>query len=330
MATPAMVRLISGQNAPLDIASLHRLRYKLENRSVPLSALARLMNLSFVSSSVSFPIARIASKLARASVLAGAVLLAACQTQRGPAVSDEPVRPAAEILAEGLANVNAHRYRSALENFAQLDQYYPYSDEDQQGMVLTVVAHYQSNDYQEAIDAANRYLLAYPTQPDAAYVLFLLGESHLRMVPDITRDQGAARDALQADQELLARFPNSEYAAQARLNVIAIRDQLAGQEMLIGRYYEERREYPGAINRFRVVVTDYQDTRHVEEALFRLAETYLAMGLVSEAQTAAAILGYNFPDSVWYDEAYSLLGTAGVVPNNSGRGWLADLFPGRN
>jgi outer membrane protein assembly factor BamD len=149
-------------------------------------------------------------------------------------------------------------------------------------------------------------------------------------VPDITRDQEAARQALEADQELIDRFPNSEYADEARLNIIAIRDQLAGQEMLIGRYYQERREYPGAINRFRVVVTDYQDTRHVEEALFRLTETYLAMGLVSEAQTAAAVLGFNFPDSTWYDEAYALLGTVGVAPNDGDRGWLGELFAGGN
>jgi outer membrane protein assembly factor BamD len=288
------------------------------------------MNLFSVTVSNPLSLARRMSALGRISVLFGAVVLASCATSREEDLPIEPARPSAEILAEGVADVEAGRHRSAIETLALLDHYYPYSADAQKGMVLTVFSAFEMRDYETAIFAANRYLLAYPTQPDADYVLYLLGESHLRQVPDITRDQEAAREALEADQELLDRFPESEYAAQARLNIIAIRDQLAGQEMLIGRYYQERREYPGAINRFRVVVTDYQDTRHVEEALFRLTETYLAMGLVTEAQTAAAILGFNFPDSTWYDEAFALLGSVGVAPSNSGRGWLADLFGGGN
>ncbi len=179
--------------------------------------------------------------------------------------------------------------------------------------------------YQLTIDTAHRYLRAYPTEDDADYMLYLLGEANLRTVPDVTRDQEPARNALEADQELLTRFPNSEYADAARLNVVAIRDQLAGQEMLVGRYYQERREYTAAINRFKTVVTDYQDTRHVEEALYRLTETYLAMGLVNEAQTAAAVLGANFPDSEWYQRAYDLLSADGASPHNGG-GWLSRLF----
>jgi outer membrane protein assembly factor BamD len=288
------------------------------------------MNLFSVIVSNPASTARRMSALGRIIAVLGAVVLASCTTSRDENLPVEPARPSAELLAEGVADVEAGRYRSAIETLALLDHYYPYSADAQQGMVLTVFSAFEMRDYETAIFAANRYLLAYPTQTDADYVLYLLAESHLRQVPDITRDQEAARKALEADQELLDRFPESEYAAQARLNIIAVRDQLAGQEMLIGRYYQERREYPGAINRFRVVVTDYQNTRHVEEALFRLTETYLAMGLVSEAQTAAAILGFNYPDSTWYDEAYALLGSVGVVPNNSGRGWLAELFGGGN
>ena len=288
------------------------------------------MNLSEMTASAPPPIARKMSAAARIAVLVCVALLVACNTTRTEQAVIEPARPSAEIYAEGLAAIEAGRHRSAIEAFTELDQYYPFSEDAAKGMVLSVFAAYEIGDYDLAIFAANRYLLAYPTQSDAAYVLYLLGESHLRTVPDITRDQGPARQVMVAGEELLARFPNSEYADEARLNIITIRDQLAGQEMLVGRYYQERREYPGALNRFRVVVTDYQDTRHVEEALLRLTETFLAMGLLTEAQTAAAVLGFNFPGSVWYDEAYSLLGSVGVVPDNDGRGWLAELFAGGN
>lgn len=268
--------------------------------------------------------------LFRATVLAGALALAGCASDGSSGYTIEQPRPAAEIFNEGLAYMEAGRYRNAIESFEELDLYYPYSADSRRGMVLMAAAAYEISDYDLAIEVAERFLAAFPADAEADYVLFLLGESYLRTVPDITRDQDAARRAMEANQELLQRFPNSEYAAQARTNIIAVRDQLAGQEMLVGRYYQERREYTAAINRFRVVVEDYDDTRHVEEALFRLAETYLAMGLVSEAQTAAAVLGFNFPGSIWYEEAYALLGTVGITPANSGNGWLSRLFGGRN
>ena len=284
------------------------------------------MNLSVATIAASLPRALKLPVFAKIAALTAAVFLAACGSTNTPPVTAESIRPADVIFAEGMAAMEARRFRTAIEAFAELDQFYPFTEQAAQGLALSVFAGYQSRDYDLAIFAANRYLLAYPTYPDADFVLYYLGESHLRTVPDITRDQEAAREALQADEELLARFPNSEFADDARLNIIAINDQLAGQEMLIGRYYQERRDYPGAINRFRVVVTEYQNTRHVEEALFRLTETYLAMGLLGEAQTAAAVLGFNFPDSTWYDEAYALLGTVGVVPVDAPRGWLADAF----
>lgn len=260
--------------------------------------------------------------------LVGALTLAGCASNSADDFSLEPPRAAAEILNEGLAALDSGRYRLAIDSFQELDLYYPYSADARRALILTAVAAYEINDYDLAIASTERFLAAFPADPDVDYALFLLGESHMRTVPDVTRDQEAARSALLANQELLERFPNSQYADQARINVIAVRDQLAGQEMLVGRYYQERREYSAAINRFRVVVSDYSDTRHVEEALFRLTETYFAMGLVTEAQTAAAVLGHNFPASDWYEQAYLLLGAGGFEPNNSGRGWLAQLFGG--
>lgn len=263
----------------------------------------------------------------RIAALFGVLALAACASD-GDDFSLDPARPAAEIYNEGLAYMEAGRYRDAIESFDELDLYYPYSDDSRRGMMLTAVAAYEISDYELTIATTERFLQLYPTNQDADYALYLLAEANLRTVPDVTRSQEAARAALAADQELIDRYPNSQYAEAARLNIIAVRDQLAGQEMLVGRYYQERREYTAALNRFREVVEEYQDTRHVEEALFRLTETYLAMGLVSEAQTAAAVLGFNFPSSTWYEDAYSLLGAgAGVEPNNNG-GWLSRVFAG--
>jgi outer membrane protein assembly factor BamD len=145
-------------------------------------------------------------------------------------------------------------------------------------------------------------------------------------VPDVTRDQEATRNALAAMQEILDRWPNSEYADDARAKIVVVRDQLAGKEMQIGRYYLERREYIAAVNRFKAVVTDYQDTRHVEEALERLTEAYYAMGLLSEAQTAAAVLGHNFPDSQWYKDAFALLQTGGHEASEDRGSWISKVF----
>jgi outer membrane protein assembly factor BamD len=272
---------------------------------------------------------RAISTFGRAAVLLGTLFLAGCIFGgRDDTFEVEPLRPAAEIYAEGLAAVESARWAQAVAAFEELDRHYPYSEIARDGLLLMTLAQYESRQYEEAIETAQRYLLLYPNHPDAAHVLFLEGEAFLRQVPDVTRDQDAAIGALAANQELVERFPNSEFADQARLNIIAIRDQLAGQEMLIGRYYLERREYVAAVNRFRGVVEGFQETRHVEEALYRLTEAYLAMGLVSEAQTAAAILGHNFPNSPWYQDAYNLLGAGGLQPNQNRTSWLSGLFGG--
>jgi outer membrane protein assembly factor BamD len=288
-----------------------------------------LMNDPLTTVATARPHRRVAAAAIRAAALVGALILAGCASNGQQDFTLEEARPAAEIFNDGLAYVQAGRYRDAIDTFQELDQYYPFSQDSRRGWVLMTFSAYQLQDYQTAIDTAERFMRAYPEAEDADYVLYLLGEAYLRTVPDITRDQEPARKAMDADQELLTRFPNSQYADAARLNIVAVRDQLAGQEMLVGRYYQERRQYAAAVNRFQTVVTDYQDTRHVEEALYRLTETYLAMGLVSEAQTAAAVLGANFPDSEWYQRAYDLLGAGGVEPSNGG-GWLARAFGGGN
>ncbi len=175
---------------------------------------------------------------------------------------------------------------------------------------------------------ARRYLQLHPATPDAPYAQYLLAISHFNQIPDVNRDQEKSERALLALQELVDRYPRSEYASDAKQKIQVARDQLAGKEMEIGRFYLQKRNYTGAVNRFRNVVAKYQTTRHVEEALQRLAEAYMAMGIVPEAQTAAAVLGHNFPDSPWYKDAYALLAKGGVAPYESTESWISKAFRG--
>ena len=166
-------------------------------------------------------------------------------------------------------------------------------------------AFYEIGKYDDTIQAARRYVTLHPGSPDAAYAQYLMASSFYDQIPDITRDQRTDRVAIDALDEVMRKYPNTEYADSAKQKLEVARDQLAGKEMLLGRYYLEAARLHGAINRFKAVITQYQTTRQVEEALMRLAEAYMALGIVHEAQTAAAVLGHNFPDSPWYKDASS-------------------------
>jgi outer membrane protein assembly factor BamD len=198
-----------------------------------------------------------------------------------------------------------------------VDRQHPYSDLARKSLLMSAYAYYQANDYDSCIGAATRYVTLHPGSPDAAYAQYLIAASHYDQIPDVTRDQGRTEKAIAALEEVVRKYPTSEYAVSAKSKLEAARDQLAGREMTIGRYNMEKRNYIGAINRFKTVVTQYQTTRHVEEALARLTEAYMAIGIVSEAQTAAAVLGHNFPDSPWYKDAYNLVKSGGVEPNEN-------------
>lgn len=167
-----------------------------------------------------------------------------------------------------------------------------------------------------------------PTSPDAAYAQYLVGMSYYNQVPDVSRDQERTQRAIAAFDEVQRRWPDSEYAPEAKKRISIARDQLAGKEMQVGRYYLARRDYTGAINRFRVVVSQYQQTRHIEEALHRLVEAYLALGITGEAQTAAAILGHNFPDSEWYKKTYALMNNGGLQAQENTGSWISRAFRG--
>jgi outer membrane protein assembly factor BamD len=262
-----------------------------------------------------------------AAVLGAAATLSACKTNVAgtkDAYADD--EPAGTLYNTGLAYMNAGKMRDAVKSFNEVDRQHPYSEWARKALIMSSYASYKSGKYDDAIQTANRYLTLYPGTEDAAYAQYLIAQSDYRRIPDVTRDQKSTEQAMEGMREIVERYPDSEYADDARRKVIQTRDQLAGKEMQVGRYYLERREYIAAVNRFKVVVTKYQDTRHVEEALYRLVEADLAMGLVPEAQTAGAVLGHNFPNSEWYKRAYKRLGTAGVVPTEDADSWITRAF----
>jgi outer membrane protein assembly factor BamD len=239
-----------------------------------------------------------------------------------------PEEPADQLYNDGLARIQKSDYEGAAKKFGDLDKQHPYSEWSRKALIMTAYANYEGGLYEEAITASRRYLQLHPATPDAAYAQYLMAMSHFKQIPDVTRDQEKSERALLALQELVDRYPKSEYAEDARQKLQVARDQLAGKEMEIGRFYLQKRNYTGAINRFRTVVAQYQTTRHVEEALERLAEAYMAMGIVNEAQTAAAVLGHNFPDSSWYKDAFALLSKGGVEPRENSESWISKAFRG--
>ncbi|TYC51711.1 outer membrane protein assembly factor BamD [Rhodobacterales bacterium] len=262
----------------------------------------------------------------RMIVLTAPIALAACGGKDDLdelALNDTPPEV---LFNEGLALRAQGKLRDSTEKFEELDKLYPYSEYSKKSLVNLAYLNYTRGRYAETVTAAQRYVTLYPGDEDAAYMLYLAGQSYFAQMPDITRDQAVTRKAAGAFNELVQRYPESEYVADAEKKLRIVKDQLGGKEMQVGRYYLNRRNYIAAINRFKTVVVEYQTTRHVEEALFRLTEAYYALGVVNEAQTAAAVLGHNYPDTVWYKDAYSLLNKGGYEPSEDSGSWISRAF----
>src|SRR4051812_37482148 len=235
--------------------------------------------------------------------------------------------PADKLYNEGLYMMNQNGDpKGASKKFEEVDRQHPYSEWARKSLLMSAYAFYQSGDYDSCIGAATRYVTLHPGSPDAAYAQYLIAASHYDQIPDVSRDQGRTEKSMAALEEVIRKYPTSEYATSAKKKLEGARDQLAGREMAIGRYYMEKRDYTGAINRYKTVVTQYQTTRHVEEALFRLTEGYMAIGIVGEAQTAAAVLGHNFPDSKWYKDAYNLVKSGGLEPSENKGSYISRAF----
>ena len=238
-----------------------------------------------------------------------------------------PDEPPERLYNEGLYLLNQKKDpREAVKKFEEVDRQHPYSEWARKSLIMSSYAYYESGSYEESVTAAKRYISLHPGSPDAAYAQFLIASSYYDEIPDITRDQSRTDKALEALDQVARKYPGTEYAVSAKQKMQVARDQLAGKEMLTGRYYLERKEYTGAINRFKVVVTKYQTTRHVEEALMRLVEAYMALGITDEAQTAAAVLGHNFPDSEWYSHAYALVTKGGGQVTENKGSWISKAF----
>jgi outer membrane protein assembly factor BamD len=238
-----------------------------------------------------------------------------------------PDDPADKLYNEGLFLLNNKQdYKEAAKKFDAVDRENPYSDWARKALLMSAYSYYQAKEYTECINSGERYVTLHPGSPDAAYAQYLIGSSYYDQILDVSRDQARADKAIHALEEVVRKYPDSEYATAAKKKIDMARDQLAGKEMEVGRFYMSKRDFIGAINRFKVVVTQYQTTRHVEEALERLTESYIALGIIDEAQTAAAVLGHNFPDSTWYKDAYNLLKGAGGSPNENKDSWISRAF----
>ena len=258
--------------------------------------------------------------------------LAACGGNRAREAvqfSDEPV---AQIYLHATDLLDQKRYTEALTAFQEVERQHPYSSWARRAMLMEAYAHYQGNKYDEAIEDAQRFLSLHPGNESAPYAYYLIAICHFERILDVGRDQATTEHALTALQDVVRRYPDSPYARDARLKIDMVYDQLAGKEMEVGRFYEVRDMHLAAINRFRNVVENehYQRTSHVPEALHRLVECYLSMGMTDEAQRMAAVLGHNFPGNPWYQRTYALMTERHVaqVPEAEAqhRGWFSRTF----
>src|SRR5262245_15637148 len=267
--------------------------------------------------------ARVLTRLAAAVLVA--LSLGACSLfDKDPIIPDEP---ADKLYNEGLYLLNSKKDpKTAAKKFEEVDRQHPYSDWARKSLIMAAFAYYEAGAYDDCINSARRYVTLHPGSPDAAYAQFLIGSSYFDQIPEISRDQERTEKAVQTLDEVARKYPDSEYAVAAKRKIEIARDQLAGKEMDIGRQLLNSRNYAGAINRFKVVVTRFQRTRHVEEALLRLTEAYMSLGIVEEAQTSAAVLGHNFPDSRWYKDAYALMQSRGLEPNENKGSWISQAF----
>jgi outer membrane protein assembly factor BamD len=262
------------------------------------------------------------------SLALAAGLLAGCGSLFGKKQELVNNDPPDVIYGQAEKLINKGDYKEAARQYEEVDINHPYSQEARRAIVMAAYAYYKAGLYDDAVSAADRYLTLHPGTQESDLAQNVIGMSYYDQILDPKRDQTYARRALTAYDTLLQRYPDSRYAAEATNRARILRDLLAASEMQVGRYYLRKNNYLAAINRFRTVVTNYQTTEQVEEALMRLTEAYMALGIVNEAQTAAAVLGHNFPDSRWYQHAYSLLGKRGLQPQEHEGSWITKTWRG--
>lgn len=223
-------------------------------------------------------------------------------------------QPVDQLYTAGAQRLDKQRWSESISYFKEVERQHPYSEWSRRSILMEAYAHYQANQYGDAIADAGRFIDLYPGNPSAAYAYYLRAQCYFEQILDVNRDQAATGQALSAMREVNRRYPHTEYAEDARLKIDMINDQLAGKEMTVGRWYLRQGDTLAAIGRFKGVVDKYQTTSHTPEALYRLVEAYLTIGLIEEAKRNGAVLGYNFPGDEWYLDAYNLLSSKGLKP----------------
>jgi len=252
-------------------------------------------------------------------LFACAVLLAGCGSTDPDAYVERPVN---QLYNSAINALEARRWSDAAEMFDEVERQHPYSVWATKAQLMAGYAHYQANKYPDALIALNRYIQLHPGNKDIAYAYYLKALSYYEQISDVSRDQGFTQRALTALNDIVKRFPRTKYARDAQLKIDLTRDHLAGKEMSVGRYYQKKRQYLAAINRFKIVIDKFQTTTHVPEALHRLAESYSAVGMKNEARKTAAVLGHNYPGNEWYIDSYALMTGKDVREKPEERGFL--------
>jgi outer membrane protein assembly factor BamD len=248
------------------------------------------------------------------AVLLSATALTACAGQKkAPAMAYEE-RPVELLYATGAERLDHKRWTEAVDYFEEVERQHPYSEWSRRAILMEAYAQYQGNQYEDAIAASDRFIQLYPGSPSAAYAYYIKAICYFEQIMDVQRDQGATENALAALRDVEQRYPHTDYARDARAKMDMVYDQLAGKEMTIGRWYLRQNQPLAAIGRFKTVVDKYQTTSHTPEALYRMVEAYLTLGLTDEAKRNGAVLGYNYPGDRWYSDAYKLLTARGFQP----------------
>lgn len=233
---------------------------------------------------------------------------------------------AQQIFAMGELELEKGKADEAANIFGEIERLYPYSGFAQRALIMQAFAFHKNQDYPNSRASAQRYIDFYPVEEDAAYAHYLLALSYYDQIDDIGRDQGLTFQALQALRVVIEQYPGTEYASASIPKFDLAFSHLAAKEMEIGRYYLKRNNYAAAVNRFRIVVEDFQTTPHTPEALHRLVESYLSLGLTAEAQTAGAILGHNYQSTEWYQDSFALLTGQGLEARSVGDNWLSSIY----
>ena len=261
-----------------------------------------------------------------------ALVLTACQNTRRAEEIAYVERPVEQLYKRATDELDSGDYRNAILMFNEVERQHPYSEWARRSAVMSAFASYQARQYDEAISTSQRYLALNPAGQGAPYAYYLIAVSHFDQIMDVGRDQRTTELAKATLEDVIRRYPDSDYARDATIKLDMVADQLAGKEMEIGRWYLRRNQHLPAVNRFRTVVKDYETTSHTPEALHRLVETYLSLGLKQEALVAGSVLGYNYPESSWYRNSYRLLTNQGLDPEAASeaqkRTWLQRLIPG--